>query len=170
MAAIFQTTFPNAFSLLKIYKFRLRFHWNLLGRVQLTIFLTLPTHICVTRLSELIKDFASYLQVRFFLSITLAEKYLIPLLAILFQEHTTVYCYSLGTWATWHPLVTRIIQNHFVITSIGITQAVFTRLQNGQVSNQRVGFLKNPPLRFFPFFLIIKTQVPYWVLDKCRRR
>ena len=38
MAAIFQTTFSNAFSWIKMYEFRLRFHWSLLLRVQLTIF------------------------------------------------------------------------------------------------------------------------------------
>ena len=37
MAAIFQTTFSNAFSWMKIYQFRLRFHWSLLPRVKLTI-------------------------------------------------------------------------------------------------------------------------------------
>ena len=35
---IFQTTFSNAFSWMKIYEFRLRFHWSLFLRVQLTIF------------------------------------------------------------------------------------------------------------------------------------
>ena len=39
MAAIFQTTFSNAFSWMKMYEFRLRFHWRLFLRVQLTIFL-----------------------------------------------------------------------------------------------------------------------------------
>ena len=38
MATIFQTTFSIAFSWMKIYKFRLRFHWHLFPRVQLTIF------------------------------------------------------------------------------------------------------------------------------------
>ena len=38
MAAIFQTTISNAFSLIRMYKFRLIFHWSLLPRVQLTIF------------------------------------------------------------------------------------------------------------------------------------
>ena len=38
MAAIFQRTFSNAFSWMKIYKFKLRFHWSLFPRVQLTIF------------------------------------------------------------------------------------------------------------------------------------
>ena len=38
MAAIFQTTFWTAFSLMKIYIFRLRFHWILFPRVQLPIF------------------------------------------------------------------------------------------------------------------------------------
>ena len=38
MAAIFQTTFSYAFSWMKILKFRLRFHWSLFPRVQLTIF------------------------------------------------------------------------------------------------------------------------------------
>ena len=33
-----QTTFSNAFSGMKLYKFRLRFHWTLFARVQLTIF------------------------------------------------------------------------------------------------------------------------------------
>ena len=37
MAAISQTTFSTAFSWMKIYKFRLRFHWSLFQRVQLTI-------------------------------------------------------------------------------------------------------------------------------------
>ena len=38
MAAIFQTTFSNAFSSVKMYEFRLRFHWGLFRMVQLTIF------------------------------------------------------------------------------------------------------------------------------------
>ena len=38
MAAISQTTFSNAFSWMKMFKFRLRFHWSLFPRVQLTIF------------------------------------------------------------------------------------------------------------------------------------
>ena len=38
MAAIFRTTFSNAFSWMKINEFWLRFHWNLFPRVQLTIF------------------------------------------------------------------------------------------------------------------------------------
>ena len=38
MAPKFLTTFSNAFSWMKIYKFRLRFHWSLFPRVQLTIF------------------------------------------------------------------------------------------------------------------------------------
>ena len=38
MAAIFQTTFSNAFSWMKIYEFRLNFHRSLVLRVQLTTF------------------------------------------------------------------------------------------------------------------------------------
>ena len=38
MAANLQTTFSNAFSWIKMYKLRLRFHWNLFPRVQSTIF------------------------------------------------------------------------------------------------------------------------------------
>ena len=38
MDAISQTTFSNAFSWMKMYQFRLRFHWSLFPRVQLTIF------------------------------------------------------------------------------------------------------------------------------------
>ena len=38
MAAIFQTTFSNAFFWMKMNKFRLRFHWRLFPMVQLTIF------------------------------------------------------------------------------------------------------------------------------------
>ena len=38
MTAIFQTIFSNAFSWMKMYKFRLRFHWSLLPGVRLTIF------------------------------------------------------------------------------------------------------------------------------------
>ena len=38
MAAISQTTFSNAFSRIKMYKFRLGFHWNLFLRFELTIF------------------------------------------------------------------------------------------------------------------------------------
>ena len=38
MAAISQTTSSNAFSWMKVYEFRLRFHWSLFLRVQLTIF------------------------------------------------------------------------------------------------------------------------------------
>ena len=36
--AILQTTFSNAFSRMKMYEFRLGFHWSLFLRVQLTIF------------------------------------------------------------------------------------------------------------------------------------
>ena len=38
MAAIFQTTFSNGFSWMKMYEFRLTFHLSLFLRVQLTIF------------------------------------------------------------------------------------------------------------------------------------
>ena len=38
MAAISQTIFSNAFSWMKMDEFRLRFHWSLFLRVQLTIF------------------------------------------------------------------------------------------------------------------------------------
>ena len=38
MDAISQTTFWSAFSWMKMYEFRLRFHWSLFLRVQLTIF------------------------------------------------------------------------------------------------------------------------------------
>ena len=39
MAAIFQTTFSNAFSWMEVFKFRLTFHWSLFPRVHLTWFL-----------------------------------------------------------------------------------------------------------------------------------
>ena len=38
MTAIFQTTFWNGFSWMKMYFYRLKFHWNLFLRVKLTIF------------------------------------------------------------------------------------------------------------------------------------
>ena len=38
MDAISQTTFSNAFSWTKMFEFRLKFHWSLFPRVQLTIF------------------------------------------------------------------------------------------------------------------------------------
>ena len=38
MAAVSQTTFSNAFSWMKIFEFRLKFHWSLFLRVQSTIF------------------------------------------------------------------------------------------------------------------------------------
>ena len=38
MAAISQTTLSNSFSWMKMLEFRLKFHWNLFHRVQLTIF------------------------------------------------------------------------------------------------------------------------------------
>ena len=38
MAAISQTTLSNAFSWMKMFEFRLKFHWSLFLRVQLTIF------------------------------------------------------------------------------------------------------------------------------------
>ena len=38
MDAISQTTFSSAFSWMKMFEFRLNFHWNLFLRVQLTIF------------------------------------------------------------------------------------------------------------------------------------
>ena len=71
MSAIFQTTFWNAFSWMKMYEFRLRFLWSLFLRVQSTIsqplvqimawcrsgdkplsesmMVSLLAHICVTR-------------------------------------------------------------------------------------------------------------------------
>ena len=36
MAAVFQTIFSNTFSCMKMHEFRLRFHWSLFPRVQLT--------------------------------------------------------------------------------------------------------------------------------------
>ena len=38
MAAIFQTTFSNAFTWMKMFEFRLKCYWNLFPRVQLTMF------------------------------------------------------------------------------------------------------------------------------------
>ena len=38
MNAISQTTFSSAFSWMKMFEFRLKFHWNMFLRVQLTIF------------------------------------------------------------------------------------------------------------------------------------
>ena len=38
MDAIFQTTFSNAFSWMKMYEFWLRFHWSLFPRVKITTF------------------------------------------------------------------------------------------------------------------------------------
>ena len=38
MATIFQTTYSNAFSWMKIYEFWFKCHWSLLPRVQLIIF------------------------------------------------------------------------------------------------------------------------------------
>ena len=38
MTTILQTTFSNAFSWQKMFEFRLKFHWTLFLRVQLTIF------------------------------------------------------------------------------------------------------------------------------------
>ena len=38
MDAISQTTFSSGFSWMKIFEFRLKFHWSLFLRVQLTIF------------------------------------------------------------------------------------------------------------------------------------
>ena len=38
MDAISQTTFSNAFSWMKMFEFRLKFHWSLFLRFQLTIF------------------------------------------------------------------------------------------------------------------------------------
>ena len=38
MAVIFQMTYSNAFSWMKMYEFRLRFHWRLFLGVQSTIF------------------------------------------------------------------------------------------------------------------------------------
>ena len=57
MDAISQTTFSSALSWMKMFEFRLKFHWSLFLRVQLTgdkplyelMMVVLPTHICVTR-------------------------------------------------------------------------------------------------------------------------
>ena len=63
MAAIFQRTFSNTFSWMKMNEFQLKFHWSLFPRVKLTIFkhwfrlwlgadqammVSLLMHICVT--------------------------------------------------------------------------------------------------------------------------
>ena len=48
-ATISQTTLSNAFSWMKIYKILFIVHLSQFPRVQLTIFLSLPTHICITR-------------------------------------------------------------------------------------------------------------------------
>ena len=75
MAAIFQTTFPNAFFLNEMYEFRIRFHWNMFLRVKLTIsqhwlvpnirqaiiwintdWMDWLTHICVTWPDELLEE------------------------------------------------------------------------------------------------------------------
>ena len=53
MAAIFRTTFSNAFSWTKMYKFRLIFPWSLFTRVQTRYYLnqwwpSLLTHLYVT--------------------------------------------------------------------------------------------------------------------------
>ena len=70
MTAIFQTTYSNAFSWMKIVVFWWQFHWNLFPKVQLTIFqhwtgakpLSEPmvmislTHICITW-PQWVKDF-----------------------------------------------------------------------------------------------------------------
>ena len=45
MDAIFQTTFFNASSLMKMYQFRLRFHWSLFPGIQLT---NIPTLVPIT--------------------------------------------------------------------------------------------------------------------------
>ena len=68
MAVIFQTTFSNTFSWMKMKEFRLRFHWSLFPRIKLTslvsiiawrrpgdkplseaMMASLLTHICVAR-------------------------------------------------------------------------------------------------------------------------
>ena len=63
MAAISQTIFSDAFSWMKSFVFRFKFHWSLFLRVQLRyssmgsdykplfepVMVRLPTHICVTR-------------------------------------------------------------------------------------------------------------------------
>ena len=38
MAAVSQTIFSNAFSWIKMYEFRLKFHWSLILRFKLTVF------------------------------------------------------------------------------------------------------------------------------------
>ena len=83
-AAVSQTTLSNAFSWMKMLEFRLRFHWSLFLRVQLTIFqhwfrwlgagqatshylnqwwlvyyIYIVTHICVTRPQWVKKDCAT---------------------------------------------------------------------------------------------------------------
>ena len=75
MADIFQTTFKNAFSWVKMLKFRLKCHWSLFLRFQLTTFqhwrragdnslseamiFRLLTNICVTR-PQWVNHFACY--------------------------------------------------------------------------------------------------------------
>ena len=52
MDAILQTTFLNAISWMKMFVFRLKFHWSLFLKVQLTRFQWWPssmTHKCATR-------------------------------------------------------------------------------------------------------------------------
>ena len=47
MAGVSQTTLSNAFSWMKMLEFRLRFHWSLFLRVQLTIFHHWFRYICI---------------------------------------------------------------------------------------------------------------------------
>ena len=84
MVAILPTTFSNALYWMKMNEFRLRFHWSLFPRIQLTIFqncfhimslrrlgdkplsepmvVRLPTHICVIRLPWDLKNGFCYTQ------------------------------------------------------------------------------------------------------------
>ena len=82
MAAVSRTTLSNAFSWMKLYEFRLRFHWNLFLGFQLTalvqimawrrsgdkplsetMMVSLTTHICVTRPQWVNKDYVSNINI-----------------------------------------------------------------------------------------------------------
>ena len=103
MHAIFRTTFSNAFSLIKLCKFRWRFHWTMLmgpinnipALVQILVWqrpgdkpfseplmVALLTHICVTRLQWVKMHH-------------LIEKYCAPKVETLTHIWVLYWCYSM---------------------------------------------------------------------------
>ena len=110
MATIFQTTFWNAFTWMKMYKFWLRFHWSLFPRALVQIMawhrpgdkplsepmmVSLLMHICVTR-PQWVKNYCiTQGPINEFKSYHCATRYIVD----------AVTCISSATWIPMQQLI-----------------------------------------------------------------